>query len=75
MVLRQVVGIKAGLVQPFNLDKPVSVDLFESQTWNRFNVIENTELQGHSVPPDRHYNIVTASQYVAGAEEGLQSIS
>ena len=29
MVLRQVIGIKAGLVQPLNLDQPVGVDLFE----------------------------------------------
>jgi hypothetical protein len=51
MVLRQVVGIKSGLIQLLNLDEPVGIDLLEVHAWNRFDVVEDTELQSHVAPP------------------------
>ena len=52
MVLRQVVSIKSSLIQLFNLNEPVGVDLLKVHAWNRFDVVEDTELQSHVAPPD-----------------------
>ena len=52
MVLRQVVSIESSLIQLLNLDEPVGIDLLEIHAWNRFDVVEDTELQCHVAPPD-----------------------
>jgi hypothetical protein len=52
VMFRQVVGIESGLIQLLDLDEPVGVDLLKVHAWNRFDVVEDAELQSHVTPPD-----------------------
>src|SRR5712692_3986558 len=60
VVLCQVVGIKPSRIQPLNLDEPLGIDVLEVETGDRFNVVEDTELQRHSGPPE-NYAVVAAT--------------
>gem|GEM_PF-1948892 len=49
MVLRQVVGIETGVVQPLNLFQPLAVNLMQAHAGRRLNVGKNADLHGQ--PP------------------------